>query len=91
MGIKPDHWIRRMATNQKMIEPFVENSMRQGVISYGVSSYGYDIRVSNEFKIFTNVNSAVVDPKQFVLGVVYRLQGRRLHHPAQLVCAVAHG
>jgi dCTP deaminase len=66
MGIKPDHWIRRMAKSQKMIEPFVERSVRQGVISYGVSSYGYDIRVSNEFKIFTNVNSAVVDPKQFV-------------------------
>jgi dCTP deaminase len=66
MGIKPDHWIRRMATQKKMIEPFVEGSVRQGVISYGVSSYGYDIRVSNEFKIFTNVNSAVVDPKQFV-------------------------
>jgi dCTP deaminase len=66
MGIKPDHWIRRMAKQQRMIEPFVERSVRQGVISYGVSSYGYDIRVSNEFKIFTNVNSAVVDPKQFV-------------------------
>jgi dCTP deaminase len=65
MGIKPDHWIRRMSTERKMIDPFVENSVRQGVISYGVSSYGYDIRVSNEFKIFTNVNSAVVDPKQF--------------------------
>lgn len=49
-----------------MIEPFVESSVRQGVISYGVSSYGYDIRVSDEFKIFTNVNSAVVDPKHFV-------------------------
>jgi dCTP deaminase len=55
-----------MAKQQRMIEPFVERSVRQGVISYGVSSYGYDIRVSNEFKIFTNVNSAVVDPKQFV-------------------------
>ena len=49
-----------------MIDPFVESSMRQGVVSYGVSSYGYDIRVSNEFKVFTNVNSAVVDPKNFV-------------------------
>jgi dCTP deaminase len=66
MGIKPDHWIRRMAKEHKMIEPFVESSVRQGVISYGVSSYGYDIRVSNEFKIFTNVNSAMVDPKAFV-------------------------
>jgi deoxycytidine triphosphate deaminase/intein/homing endonuclease len=66
MGIKPDHWIRRMAKDHKMIEPFVEGSVRNGVISYGVSSYGYDIRVSNEFKVFTNVNSAVVDPKNFV-------------------------
>jgi dCTP deaminase len=66
MGIKPDHWIRCMAKEHKMIEPFVESSIRDGVISYGVSSYGYDIRVSNEFKIFTNVNSAIVDPKNFV-------------------------
>jgi dCTP deaminase len=66
MGIKPDHWIRRMAKEHGMIEPFVEGSVRQGVVSYGLSSYGYDIRVSDEFKIFTNVNSAVVDPKQFV-------------------------
>ena len=65
MGIKPDHWIRRLCKEQGMIEPFVESSMRSGVVSYGVSSYGYDIRVSNEFKIFTNVNSAIVDPKDF--------------------------
>ncbi|MCS7055418.1 MAG: hypothetical protein NZM18_04490, partial [Thermoflexales bacterium] len=66
MGIKPDSWIRRMAIEHRMIEPFVENSIRQGVVSYGLSSYGYDIRVSDEFKIFTNVNSAIVDPKNFV-------------------------
>ncbi len=66
MGIKPDNWIRRMALEHAMIEPFVEHSVRQGVISYGVSSYGYDIRVNGAFKIFTNVNSAVVDPKHFV-------------------------
>ncbi len=66
MGIKPDHWIRRKALEDKMIDPFVEGSIRSGVISYGISSYGYDIRVSNEFKIFTNVHSAVVDPKHFV-------------------------
>jgi dCTP deaminase len=65
MGIKPDHWIRRMALEHRMIEPYVEGSIRSGVVSYGLSSYGYDIRVSNEFKIFTNVNSAIVDPKQF--------------------------
>ena len=65
MGLKPDHWISRMAREHKMIEPFVEGQVRQGVISYGVSSYGYDIRVADEFKIFTNVYSAVVDPKNF--------------------------
>ena len=66
MGIKPDHWIRQKAKEHGMIEPFVEASVRKDVVSYGVSSYGYDLRVSNEFKIFTNVNSAIVDPKNFV-------------------------
>jgi dCTP deaminase len=65
MGLKPDHWITRMAREQRMIEPFQEAQVRDGVISYGVSSYGYDIRVADEFKIFTNVYSAVVDPKHF--------------------------
>lgn len=65
MAIRPDTWIRKMALEQGMIEPFVDGQVREGVISYGLSSYGYDIRVSNEFKIFTNVHSAVVDPKQF--------------------------
>ncbi len=65
MGLKPDHWIRKMALEHRMIEPFVEKQVREGVISYGLSSYGYDIRVADEFKIFTNVYSTVVDPKQF--------------------------
>ena len=65
MPVKSDRWIRRMAKEHQMIEPFVENQVREGVISYGLSSYGYDIRVTDEFKIFTNVLSAVVDPKQF--------------------------
>lgn len=71
MSIKSDRWIRRMAREHGMIEPFVDSQVRQAdsagrrVISYGVSSYGYDMRVSNEFKIFTNVLSAVVDPKAF--------------------------
>jgi len=63
--IKPDKWIRRMVEEKNMIEPFVDGQVREGVISYGLSSYGYDIRVTNEIKIFTNVHSAVVDPKHF--------------------------
>jgi dCTP deaminase len=65
MPIMPDHWIRRMATEQGMIEPFVEAQRREGVISYGLSSYGYDARAAGEFKIFTNVDNALVDPKRF--------------------------
>lgn len=65
MTVQPDHWIRRMAQEKKMIEPFIDGQVREGVISYGLSSYGYDVRVSNDFKIFTNVHSAVVDPKGF--------------------------
>jgi len=65
MPIKSDRWIRQMAREQQMIEPFVETQQREGVISYGLSSYGYDMRVADEYKIFTNVNTAVVDPKHF--------------------------
>ena len=65
MGLKPDHWIRKMSLEHGMIEPFVEKQQRSGVISYGVSSYGYDMRVADEYKIFTNVHSAIVDPKNF--------------------------
>ncbi|MBX3005128.1 MAG: dCTP deaminase [Anaerolineales bacterium] len=65
MGLKPDHWIEAMAREHGMVEPYEASQVRQGVISYGVSSYGYDIRVADEFKIFTNVHSAVVDPKNF--------------------------
>ncbi len=65
MGVMPDHWIRSQAQEHGMIEPFVDGLQREGVISYGLSSYGYDARVANEFKIFTNVDSAIVDPKNF--------------------------
>src|SRR5262252_5306929 len=65
MSIKSDRWIRNMATAHRMIEPFAEDQVREGVISYGVSSYGYDMRVAPEFKIFTNALSAIVDPKKF--------------------------
>jgi len=65
MAIKSDRWIRKMALENDMINPFHEKQVREHVISYGLSSYGYDLRVADEFKIFTNVNSAVIDPKKF--------------------------
>ena len=65
MAVKSDKWIKRMAHEKGMIKPFEESQVRNGVISYGVSSYGYDIRVADEFKIFTNVHTAVIDPKDF--------------------------
>jgi len=63
--LKSDRWIRKMAHEQGMINPFSEKQVREGVISYGLSSYCYDLRVADEFKIFTNVNSTTVDPKHF--------------------------
>lgn len=72
MGIKSDNWIRRMADQHKMIEPFESGQVRVTengpIVSYGTSSYGYDVRCANEFKIFTNINSSVVDPKSFDEG-----------------------
>ena len=65
MFIRNDKWIKRMSIENKMIEPFVESQVRSGVISYGLSSYGYDVRVADEFKIFTNINNSLVDPKKF--------------------------
>jgi dCTP deaminase len=65
MGIQADRWITRMAAEQRMIEPFEGRQVREGVISYGVSSYGYDMRVASEFRIFTNVLNSIVDPKNF--------------------------
>jgi dCTP deaminase len=64
-SIKSDKWIKKMALEHAMIEPFEDRQVRAGVISYGLSSYGYDIRVADEFKVFTNINSTVVDPKNF--------------------------
>ena len=65
MSVMPDHWIRKMAVEHGMIAPFEEKLQRAGVISYGLSSYGYDSRVADDFKIFTNVDNALVDPKNF--------------------------
>jgi len=65
MSIKPDKWITRMVKKHRMIDPYTDGQVKDGAVSYGVSSYGYDIRIANEFKIFTNINSTVVDPKGF--------------------------
>jgi len=65
VGVKSDKWIKEMCLKHELIKPFVDRQVRKGVISYGLSSYGYDIRVSDEFKIFTNVNNVTVDPKNF--------------------------
>jgi dCTP deaminase len=65
MAIKPDRWIKRMALEHRMIEPFEDRQVREGIVSFGLSSYGYDIRVADEFKVFTNINNTVVDPKNF--------------------------
>jgi dCTP deaminase len=75
MAIKSDRWIQRMVREHRMIEPFEQSQVRDGVISYGVSSYGYDMRVADEFRIFTNVHSTVVDPKHFDARSFVEYQG----------------
>jgi dCTP deaminase len=65
MGIKADHWIKKMSLKYNMIDPFEDKQVRNDVISFGVSSYGYDLRIADEFKIFTNINTTIVDPKHF--------------------------
>ena len=75
MSVKPDRWIRKMALEHKMIEPFEDRQIRDGLIRYGISSYGYDIRVADEFRIFTNVNSAIADPKHFDSRSLVEFQG----------------
>ncbi len=75
MSIKSDRWIREMCKKHRMIEPYEEKQVREGVISYGISSYGYDIRIADEFKIFTNVNSSVVDPKHVDPGSMVDFKG----------------
>tara|TARA_B100000676_G_C18030659_1_gene818459 strand:- start:631 stop:1188 length:558 start_codon:yes stop_codon:yes gene_type:complete len=65
MAIKSDKWIRKMSLNNNMISPFEDKQVSKSKISYGLSSYGYDIRVTDEYKIFTNVNNSIIDPKKF--------------------------
>ena len=94
MTIKSDRWIRRMADSHNMIEPFERGQVRHTdagkVISWGTSSYGYDIRCSDEFKIFTNLNSTIVDPKNFDANSFVDLKSDVCIIPAQLFCAGAH-
>jgi dCTP deaminase len=79
MSIKPDRWIREMAQKKKMIEPFIDRQVRtagdEKVISYGLSSYGYDLRVAGEFKVFTNLYSSFVDPKNFREDAFVHIEG----------------
>ena len=89
MSIKSDRWIKRMAREHQMIEPFVESQVRGSAISYGVSSYGYDIRVADEFNIFTNINNTVIDPKNFDPRSFVDVQTDVCIVPAELVCARA--
>ena len=81
MSIQSDRWIREQAIQHGMIEPFCEKQVAAGVISYGLSSYGYDLRVSDEFKIFTNVNSAIIDPKAFDERSFVSVQGESVIIP----------
>ena len=89
MAIKSDRWIRQQAIDHGMIDPFSEKQVREGVISYGLSSYGYDLRVSDEFKIFTNVNSAIIDPKGLRRALVRDCAGAQRYRSSKLVRAGA--
>ena len=95
MSILSDKWIRAAALDQQMIEPFVERQTRNanggGIISYGLSSYGYDARVADEFKIFTNVDSAVVDPKNFDANSFVDRKTDCCVIPPQFLCPGPHG
>ena len=72
MSIQPDSWIKKMCKEHNMIEPFVDHQVSEGKISYGLSSMGYDVRISDEYRIFTNVNSSLVDPKNFRMKILLR-------------------
>jgi len=79
MSLQSDRWIRKMALEHKMIEPFTDSQVRdeegKKIVSYGLSSYGYDLRVANEFKVFTNVYNSIVDPKNFRDDAFVHIQG----------------
>lgn len=82
MPIKSDKWIRRMAKKHQMIVPFSDRQIRKGIISYGLSSYGYDIRVADEFKVFTSIKTTVVDPKRFDQRSLVDTKGKSCLIPA---------
>ena len=89
MSILSDRWIKKMAMEKEMIKPFVPEQKKGNVISYGLSSFGYDARVSNEFKIFTDVYSAIVDPKISIIIALYQEQLKNvLFHPILLLLLV---
>ena len=75
MGVKPDTWIEMMAREHDMIEPFQSSQVADGTVSYGLSSYGYDLRVADEYKIFTNVNNSIIDPKHVDPGSFIDFKG----------------
>jgi dCTP deaminase len=81
--LKPDSWIRKMCLSQKMISPFVEKLVARNKVSYGLSSYGYDIRVADEYKVFTDVHNCVVDPKNFSPGSFVDIKARCCIVPAR--------
>jgi dCTP deaminase len=81
LSIKNDRWITEMARSHRMIEPFAPARVRPGRISYGVSSYGYDMRVADQFKIFTNVGSQVIDPKAFDSSAFVSIEARSILIP----------
>lgn len=86
MGVKSDRWIEEMARKYRMIEPFEPRLVREGVISYGLSSYGYDLRVADEFLIFTDVYAAVVDPKSFSPRAFVKVRGPECIIPPNSFC-----
>ncbi len=86
MGLKSDRWIKEMVEKHRMIEPFEFNLVRKGVISYGISSYGYDIRVADEFLIFTDVYSTIVDPKNFDDRSFVKVKGKECIIPPNSFC-----
>jgi len=91
MAIKSDTWIKKMASEHSMIQPFEPNQVRTGknnekLISYGTSSYGYDVRCSNEFKVFTNIHSTTVDPKNFDEKSFIDVVGNECVIPPQFFC-----